>query len=346
MAGLAGQRGGRPSLLGLMGEALNQGIQGTMEWLGNRRSAPPATDVPPAPLRRDYGSGVPFVAPEEWPEEWGAPPGEMPAPEDDGAERPGIILTPPGSPPAMPGSGTSAPPAPSPGEHVGDPQPQPPMGGAPASPTTQVDARMEQELARKSREDDECQECERCDFLRDGEFAMKNYGGNQLMVWAMKYQHHVIHWQPHIPSARQIQEFDIADASARGGKRAMDGLAIHPCFLIEAKLGYSKYLRQDWERGKVVWRDTPSAERAMKRVTTQISSHHSIAAKYQRKYSSEHDHNVIWVVSNSLMELCLREHALQARISTRIWVYLIKAPASLFSREPEIGENEVDEESQ
>ena len=328
---------------GIAGLGAGLGISGgdeTDQEAGFLRRAPSPINGQPI-----FPPVIPLKIPKEWPGgKWGPAPADLYPPEEEDDDRPGQVLVP--DPPTgdIPGSTTLNPPLADPGEQTGTPQAEPPFD---APPINKVDVQTEQQLRQRSGEDDECQECERCKIRPDGEFVLKNYGRNWLMRIAMRYQHHVIPWQVHLSDQQQIMEFDITDPNTKTGKRAMDGFAIAPCFLVEAKLGYSKYLTGGFGDIEVEIRPQQRARNAMQRVAAQLSAHSDIAGRYTAYKFSVYDHSVIWVVSNMLMRLYVGQYIEDARIHDRLSVFTIKAPPSIFTddkTEADIDENEIEEE--
>lgn len=177
-----------------------------------------------------------------------------------------------------------------------------------------------------------CQDCPVCGFMVDGKYVTAAYP----VPWAMDYQDRVVRLVARgnlpfdmEPDASRIQEWQLPHATSGDDPgsgtrvRSIDGFALMPCMLIEAKLGYGDYLiekfsmRTDRSRPADITstmpetdRGNPNADRRMNIFRTQMVNHNNLARRYPRT-SAPTQHTVVWCCSNQKTALFCGGTALQ-----------------------------------
>lgn len=164
-----------------------------------------------------------------------------------------------------------------------------------------------------------CQTCPVCGFMVDGKYVYAAYP----VPWALDYQDRVVRLVAMgnlpfemDPSATRIQEWQLphaasgADPGSGTGFRSIDGFALLPCMLIEAKLGYGDYLLDTYNLRTNRTERTPMAKTSPKINTdnaaaiarmagfvTQMRNHNNLAMRYP-KTNVATQHTVVWCCSN------------------------------------------------
>ena len=160
-----------------------------------------------------------------------------------------------------------------------------------------------------------CTDCPSCGFLRDGKLTTASFP----FLPAMDYQNRVVRLvgmgMPPFAVDFVTKRIDEWQMPGDSGHRKFDGLATLPCALIEAKLGYSKYLLDNWNVGRdsslpvdilatipEVDTSVENAEKRMGGILKQMQSHDMLAKSYPPRGGFIW-HHVIWGCSNTLLTL-------------------------------------------
>lgn len=112
-------------------------------------------------------------------------------------------------------------------------------------------------IAESFREDDECENCERCMAVTMGSEFIRSYGDIDTQVNGYEYQHYVVNWFVHDPVGRYIMEWQVGGVrfdgldNKQGTKLAIRAIprseydpgSVHYCYLIETKYGYRSWFR-------------------------------------------------------------------------------------------------------
>ncbi len=161
---------------------------------------------------------------------------------------------------------------------------------------------------------DTCENCPICGFL-SGSKANAAFP----FLPAMDYQHRVstmmgggqplLQFWPNVP---RIEEWALADPASGNGRRNFDGFNQVLCFLIEAKMGYGRYLGNN-----SVYLPTPTGTpinslpilddatsmARMASVARQMQRHNALAMTYPARSFDQFRHQVHWFCSNQKLKL-------------------------------------------
>lgn len=159
-----------------------------------------------------------------------------------------------------------------------------------------------------------CVRCPKCGFL-----AGSKTNASFPFLPAMDYQHRVstmmgggqplLQFWPEVP---RIEEWALADAASGNGRRNFDGFNMVNCFLIEAKLGYGRYLGNNSVRlptpdGKTMTSlpilDDATSMAPVAAVATRMQRHHGVAIRYPIINCSLMRHHVFWFCSNQKLSI-------------------------------------------